>query len=135
MRKTSPKSRFVLYSILLLIGVFFFSAAKNDSCRQEFEPAYGETYTDYQQATRGDITFSHSSQKNSVFKIKIKRYKKRYFLGARSHEKQFLKEQEQTSSWPLTFFDKEDAKVFSHVSYFFLCKPSYYVFLHLYALF
>lgn len=142
MQKIVSTYRLVFCAILLALGFAFISSSPSFS--DNSMPA-DEAYASYDAVDNGlneyertdtDIRKSTGITHHAVFRIKCKRYKRRYFLGARQHEREFIKEPEAASPhFSGLFFDEAGSSVFSHVSSFYLCKPTYYLFLHLYTLF
>lgn len=72
----------------------------------------------------------------TTFTPRVKFYKKRYFLGGRAYDRFFIKD-----AAPYTPNDNKHTGIDVHSpvhglqTFFFLVRPSYYIFLYLYTLF
>lgn len=142
MQKIVSIYRLVFCAILIALGGVFISSSPslsgNSTLAVEISDVYdaAEHGRNEYERTDTDIRKSPGITHNAVFRIKCKRYKKRYFLGARQYEREFIKEPETAlPHFSGLFFDDTNCSVFLHVSSFYLWKPTYYLFLHLYALF
>lgn len=119
--------------MLLLFGLFFSSFERVD--KGAAYRVHGAAYTtaQFNNASQSDI--SNNREKPTLRKKPI-RYKKRYYIGARPYQHEFLNNaQILVINEVKSFFSGIDPHKYSFYSSFALLRPSYYIFLYLFALF